>query len=215
TRASRPSPSRADSSRSSSAHGAPPCVQARHWSRRPARSRAGATWARARRCCSGSCATRGAPSRSRASTRSRWVRPGLASGGVAGNRRERWSWRLGAPAERAYLQVMADDLTRALERRTVRTRQVVIATAAAVLAVAARHASPDLEVTAVAAVAAVATFAVALAVAHRDVRVRSIDPAAVASKRQVRVVAGSLEHLARLAERGAREPRQIRPPLCV
>ena len=77
---------------------------------------------------------------------------------------------------------MADDLTRALERRTVRTRQVVIATAAAVLAVAARHASPDLEVTAVAAAAAVVTFAVALAVAHRDVRVRSIDPAAVASQ---------------------------------
>jgi hypothetical protein len=110
---------------------------------------------------------------------------------------------------------MADDLTRALERRTVRTRQVVIATAAAVLAVAARHASPDLEVTAIAAAAAVVTFAVALAVAHRDVRLRSIDPAAVASKRRVRVVAGSLERLARLAEHGAREPRQIRPPQSV
>jgi len=71
---------------------------------------------------------------------------------------------------------MADDLTRALERRTLRTRQVAIATAAAVLAVAARHASRELEVTAVAAVAAVVTFAVALVVAHRDVRVRSIDP---------------------------------------
>jgi hypothetical protein len=134
---------------------------------------------------------------------------------VASGRRERWSWRFGAHAGRAYLQVMADDLTRALERRTLRTRQVAIATAAAVLAVAARHASRDLEVTAVAAVAAVVTFAVALVVAHRDVRVRSIDPSAVASPRRVRVVARSLEHLARLAERGSREPRQTRPPRSV
>jgi hypothetical protein len=110
---------------------------------------------------------------------------------------------------------MADDLTRALERRTLRTRQVAIATAAAVLAVVARHASPDLRVTAVAGAAAVVTFAVALAVAHRDVRVRSIDVRAVASARRVRIVAGSLERLARLAERGSGEPRQIRPPRSV
>ena len=110
---------------------------------------------------------------------------------------------------------MADDLTRALERRSLRTRQAAIATAAAVLAVAARHASPDLRVTAVAGAAAVVTFVVALAIAHRDVRVRSIDPSAVASPRRVRGVARSLEHLARLAERGSGEPRQTRPPRSV
>src|SRR6478609_4212568 len=69
---------------------------------------------------------------------------------------------------------MADDLTRALERRTLRTRQVAIATAAAVLAVAARHASRDLEVTAVAAVAAVAISARARAGSGGDPRARRI-----------------------------------------
>lgn len=110
---------------------------------------------------------------------------------------------------------MGDDLVRALERRSVRVRQVGIATAAAVLAVMAQHASPDLNITAVAAAAAVLTFAVALAVAHRDVRERSIDVRAIASRRRVRLAVRSLELLARLAERGPREHRQTRPPRSV
>jgi hypothetical protein len=110
---------------------------------------------------------------------------------------------------------VGDDLARALERRSVRVRQVAIASAAALLAVMAQHASPDLNVTAVAAAAAVLTFAVALAVAHRDVRERSIDVRAIASRRRVRVVVHSLERLARLAERGPREHRHTRPPRSV
>ncbi|HET6173556.1 MAG TPA: hypothetical protein VFD90_13155 [Gaiellales bacterium] len=107
---------------------------------------------------------------------------------------------------------MGDELARALERRTLRARQVGIACAAALLAVLARHASRDLDVTALAAGAAVITFVVALALAHLDVRERSIDARAVAPPRRVRTVARSLERLARLAERGAAEPRQTRPP---
>jgi len=110
---------------------------------------------------------------------------------------------------------VGDDLAQALERRSVRVRQVAIATAAALLAVMARHASPDLNVTAVAGAAAVLTFAVALAVAHRDVRERSIDARTVASRRRVRVVVHSLERLARLAERGPCEHRHTRPPRSV
>lgn len=110
---------------------------------------------------------------------------------------------------------MSDDLARALERRSLRARQVGIAAAAALLAVLARHASPDLNVTAVAGGAAVITFAVALAGAQLDVRERSIDLRGVASPRRVRTVAGSLERLAALAERGAAEPRQTRPPRSV
>jgi hypothetical protein len=108
-----------------------------------------------------------------------------------------------------------DDLAGALERRSIRVRQVGIATAAALLAVLARHASSELDVTAVAGGAAVVTFAVALAVAHRDVRERSIEARAVASRRRVRAVARSLERLASLAEHGSREPRQTRPPRSV
>lgn len=109
---------------------------------------------------------------------------------------------------------MGDELARALERRSVRARQAGIAAAAAVLAVTVQHASPDLGITAVAAAAAL-TFAVALVVAHRDVRERSIDVRAVASRRRVRIVARSLERLAFLAERAPREPRQTRPPRSV
>jgi hypothetical protein len=110
---------------------------------------------------------------------------------------------------------VGDDLSRALERRSLRVRQVGIATAAALLAVVVRHASPDLRVTAVAAGAAVITFAGALAVAHRDVLERSIDARSAASPRRVRSVARSLERLAARAERGAAEPRQTRPPRSV
>ena len=63
--------------------------------------------------------------------------------------------------------------------------------------------------------AAVVTFLVALAVAQRDVRERSLDARAVAPARRVRTVARSLERLARLAESGAAEPRQTRPPRSV
>jgi hypothetical protein len=107
---------------------------------------------------------------------------------------------------------VGDDLARALERRSLRVRQAAIASAAAVLVVGARHASPDLGVVAVAGAAAVVTFLVALAVAHRDVLARSFDARAVAAPRHVRSVARSLERLAQLAERGASEPRQTRPP---
>lgn len=110
---------------------------------------------------------------------------------------------------------VGDELTRALERRSLRARQVGIATAAASLAALVQHASPDLSVTAVAGAAAVLTFAVALVVAHRDVRERSIDARAVASRRRVRVAARSLDRLALLAERARREPRQTRPPRSV
>ena len=110
---------------------------------------------------------------------------------------------------------MGDDLARALERRSVRARQAGIAAAAALLAIGAQPASADLGVAAVAAVAAVLAFAVACALAHRQVRERSLAPDAVAAPRQVRTVACSLERLARLAERGATEPRQTRPPRSV
>ena len=110
---------------------------------------------------------------------------------------------------------MGDDLARALARRSLRARQAGIATAAALLVVLTRHTAPDADVTAVAGAAAVVTFIVALAVAQRDVRERSIDAQAVASPRRVRVVARSLERLAELAERGAAEPRQTRPPRSV
>lgn len=110
---------------------------------------------------------------------------------------------------------MGDDLARALERRSLRAWQVGIAIGAALVAVVARHASPDLSVTAVAGTAAVITFVVALALAQRDVRVRSIDARAVASPRRVRSVARSLERLAALAKRGSAEPRQTRPPRSV
>jgi hypothetical protein len=110
---------------------------------------------------------------------------------------------------------MGEDLARALERRSLRARQVGIAATAALLAVLAQHASPDFHVTAVAGAAAVVTFLVALAVAQRDVRERSYDTCAVAPPRRVRAVARSLERLARLAERGMSEPRQTRPPRSV
>jgi hypothetical protein len=110
---------------------------------------------------------------------------------------------------------MGDDLARALERRSIRVRQVAVATAAALLGVLARHASPDLDVTAVAGGAGVVTFGIALAVAHRDVRERSIDTCAEASPWRVRSVARSLERLAFLSEHGSREPRQTRPPRSV
>jgi hypothetical protein len=107
---------------------------------------------------------------------------------------------------------MSDDLARALERRSVRAWQVVSATAAALLVVLARHASPDREVIAAAGAAAVVTFALALALACREVRKRSVDVLALASPRRVRVVARSLERLAAAAERGHRETRRTRPP---
>jgi hypothetical protein len=110
---------------------------------------------------------------------------------------------------------LGDDLARALERRSVRAWQAGIATTAALIAVLARHASPDLDVTAVAGGAAAITFVVALAVAQRDVRERSLDVRAAASPRRLRTVARSLERLAALAERGAAEPRQTRPPRSV
>ena len=72
-----------------------------------------------------------------------------------------------------------------------------------------------MHVTAVAGAAAVVTFLVALAVAQHDVRERSLAARAVASRRRVRTVARSLERLAALAERGAAEPRQTRPPRSV
>jgi hypothetical protein len=107
---------------------------------------------------------------------------------------------------------VGDELARALERRSLRARQVGIATLAAMLAVLARHASTDWHVTAVAGAAAVVTFAVALAVAQCDVRRSSLDAQAVASPRRVRSVARSLELLAAVAEGGAREARLTRPP---
>jgi hypothetical protein len=110
---------------------------------------------------------------------------------------------------------VGDELARALERRSLRARQVGIAAAAALLAVLARHASRDIHVTAVAAAAAVVTFLVALAVAHLDVRERSLDAGAVASRRRVRAVARALELLADMAEHGTTEPRQTRPPRSV
>jgi hypothetical protein len=110
---------------------------------------------------------------------------------------------------------VGDELARALERRSLRVRQVGIAAGAALLAVLAQHASPDLRITAGAAAAAVLTFVVALVVAHHDVRERSIDARAVASRRRVRVVARSLDRIALLAERARREPRQTRPPRSV
>jgi hypothetical protein len=110
---------------------------------------------------------------------------------------------------------VGDDLARALERRSIRVRQVGIATAAALLVVLARHASPDLDVTAVAGGAGVVTFAIALAVAHRDVQARSLAARAVATPRRVRCAARSLDRLASLSEHGCREPRQTRPPRSV
>ena len=110
---------------------------------------------------------------------------------------------------------MGDDLARALEQRAVRVRPGGFAPAAPGGAVWARHATPHLMDPPVAAAAAVLTFAVALAVAHRDVRERSIDVRAIASRRRVRLAVRSLELLARLAERGPREHRQTRPPRSV
>jgi hypothetical protein len=107
---------------------------------------------------------------------------------------------------------MGDELARALERRTLRARQAAIATAAAMLALLVPRFSADWHVTAVAGAAAVVAFVVALALAQHDVRERSLDARAVAPPRRVRSVAGSLELLADLAERGASEPRSTRPP---
>jgi hypothetical protein len=110
---------------------------------------------------------------------------------------------------------MNEDLSRALERRTLRARQVAIATGAALLALVARHTSPDLQVTALAGAAAVVAFAVALAVAHLEVRERCIDALEIAPPRRVRTVARSLERLARAAESGHVQLRQTRPPRSV
>jgi hypothetical protein len=110
---------------------------------------------------------------------------------------------------------MSDELARALERRSLRAHQVVTATAAALLVVLAAHASPDREVIAAAGAAAVVTFAVALALACHEVRKRSVDAAAPASPRRVRVVARSLERLAGAAESGHRESPHTRPPRSV
>jgi hypothetical protein len=110
---------------------------------------------------------------------------------------------------------MSEDLARALERRSLRAWQVAIATSAAVLALAARHASPDLHVTAIAAACAVVTFVVAFALAHHEVRERSIDALEIAPPRRVRSVARSLERLARAAESGHAQLRQTRPPRSV
>jgi hypothetical protein len=110
---------------------------------------------------------------------------------------------------------MADDLARALERRSLRATQVATATAAAVALLAARHASPDAEVVAVAGGAAVVTFAVALARSCHQVRRSAVDAHAIASPRRVRSAARTLERIARLAERGAVEVRAARPPQSV
>jgi hypothetical protein len=110
---------------------------------------------------------------------------------------------------------VGDELARALERRSLRVRQAGISAGAAILAVLARHASADVQVTAVAAAAGVITFLIAVAVAHRDVLERALDARAVAPPRRVRSVARALERLALLAERGAAEPRQTRPPCWV
>jgi hypothetical protein len=91
----------------------------------------------------------------------------------------------------------------------------MVLAAAALLVLMARHASPDLHVMAVAGAAAVVTFAVAFAVAHREVRERSLDALASASPRRVRAVARSLERLARAAESGHAQVRQTRPPRSV
>lgn len=107
---------------------------------------------------------------------------------------------------------MGDDLAGALERRSLRVRQAGTAAAAAIAAVLALRASPDIHVIAVAGAAAVVAFGIALAGAQREVRERSIGALAVAPPRRVRAVARSLERLARLAENGAAEPRQTRPP---
>jgi hypothetical protein len=110
---------------------------------------------------------------------------------------------------------VGDDLAGALERRSLRARQAGIATGAALAAVLAQHASPDIHLIAAGAAAAVVAFAIALAGAQRDVRERSIGAAALASPRRVRAAARSLERLARLAESGRAEPRQTRPPCWV
>jgi hypothetical protein len=110
---------------------------------------------------------------------------------------------------------MSDDLARALERRSLRAHQVVIAAGAALLAVAARHADPDRAAIAAAGAAAVAGFAIALVLACCEVRRRSADATALASRRRVRRVARTLEFVATSAERGARQPRRMRPPRSV
>lgn len=110
---------------------------------------------------------------------------------------------------------MSDDLARALERRSLRARQVLAAAAAALVLLAALHASPDLRVAAVAGAASVVTFAIALVVSCCDVRRRSLDARAIAPPRRVRSVAGTLHRLARAAERGAGETRTARPPRSV
>ncbi len=110
---------------------------------------------------------------------------------------------------------MSDDLARALERRSLRARQVFTATSAAVALLLVLHASPDLQVIAVAGAAAVVTFAVALALSCRDVHLRSRDARAVASRRRVRSAERTLARLARAAERGAAETRSTRPPRSV
>jgi hypothetical protein len=110
---------------------------------------------------------------------------------------------------------MSDDLARALERRSVRAHQVIIATGAALLFVMARHADPNRAVIAAAGAAGVAGFALALAGACREVRARSLDARAPAAPRRVRSVARALELLAREAERGAARTRHTRPPRSV
>jgi hypothetical protein len=110
---------------------------------------------------------------------------------------------------------MTEDLALALERRSLRARQVASATAAAVVLLAVRHASPDAEVTAVAGGAAVVTFAVALARSCHEVRKSGVDAHAVAPPRRVRSAAGTLERIARAAERGGAEVRLARPPRSV
>jgi hypothetical protein len=110
---------------------------------------------------------------------------------------------------------MTDDLARALERRSLRAWQVATATMAAIVLLGVRHASADAEVVGVAGGAAVVTFAVALAHSCRDVRKSAVDAHAVASPRRVRSAAGTLERIARAAERGGAEVRSTRPPRSV
>ena len=110
---------------------------------------------------------------------------------------------------------MGDDLARALERRSLRARQAGIATAAALLVVLARHASPDVDVTAVAGPPRSSP-------SPSRSRCRAARRARALDRRPGRRVAParargrrSLERLAALAERGAAEPRQTRPPRSV
>jgi hypothetical protein len=110
---------------------------------------------------------------------------------------------------------VSDELARALERRSIRFRQVLIAAAAALALLLALRTSPDLGVIAVAGAAAVVTFVLALALSCLDVRSRSRSAAAIAPRRHVRSAERALVRLARSAERGAAESRATRPPLWV